>query len=86
MLQGHGDGEAHRRQAPIPEQRLGIGGKFSHDEVSFAGDCRNLYKKYNTFLTGKTRISTKHHPRLYTGAHKKVIQEITIMASVRRGW
>ena len=23
---------------------------------------------------------------LYTGAHKKVIQEITIMASVRRGW
>ena len=22
----------------------------------------------------------------YTGAHKKVIQEITIMASVRRGW
>ena len=22
----------------------------------------------------------------YTGAHKKVISEITIMASVRRGW
>ena len=22
----------------------------------------------------------------YTGAHKKVIEEITIMASVRRGW
>lgn len=25
-------------------------------------------------------------PRDYTGAHKKVIPEITIMASVRRGW
>ena len=25
-------------------------------------------------------------PRRYTGAHKKVISEITIMASVRRGW
>lgn len=25
-------------------------------------------------------------PGTYTGAHKKVIQEITIMASVRRGW
>ena len=25
-------------------------------------------------------------PATYTGAHKKVIQEITIKASVRRGW
>ena len=25
-------------------------------------------------------------PDTYTGAHKKVISEITIMASVRRGW
>lgn len=25
-------------------------------------------------------------PAAYTGAHKKVISEITIMASVRRGW
>ena len=26
------------------------------------------------------------HSGTYTGAHKKVISEITIMASVRRGW
>lgn len=25
-------------------------------------------------------------PLAYTGAHKKVIPQITIMASVRRGW
>ena len=29
--------------------------------------------------------SRKNCP-VYTGAHKKVISEITIMASVRRGW
>ena len=48
MLQGHGDGEAHRRQAPIPEQCLGIGGKLSHGVNSFAGFCRvvdSLYYK-----------------------------------------
>ena len=28
----------------------------------------------------------KKIPGNYTGAHKKVISEITIMASVRRGW
>ena len=28
----------------------------------------------------------KQPARLYTGAHKKVIPEITIMAFVRRGW
>ena len=28
----------------------------------------------------------KQNPIPYTGAHKKVIPEITIMASVRRGW
>jgi len=28
----------------------------------------------------------KNAPDYYTGAHKKVIPEITIMASVRRGW
>jgi len=29
---------------------------------------------------------SKKSPAYYTGAHKKVIPEITIMASVRRGW
>ena len=34
----------------------------------------------------RRRSIPKNTPRHYTGAHKKVIPEITIMASVRRGW
>lgn len=33
-----------------------------------------------------TKCKKHQAPWLYTGAHKKVISEITIMASVRRGW
>ena len=31
-------------------------------------------------------IACKKTARLYTSAHKNVIEEITIMASVRQGW
>ena len=35
---------------------------------------------------GTRAMPVNEKPRVYTGAHKKVIQEITIMASVKRGW
>ena len=45
-----------------------------------AAGCNSFVKK------GLCPFLTEQNPSGYTGAHKKVIAEITIMASVRRGW
>lgn len=42
-----------------------------------------IYKLFR--LSGKLD-RLKNHILPYTGAHKKVIERITIMASVRRDW
>ena len=72
--------------------------EFDHQNVIEGGDragpwptghllilrrlCNAILVSLGRVAVGKTAVIPQH----YTGAHKKVISEITIMASVRRGW
>ena len=55
--------------------------------------CDDMFKllvwdcyAWSAWRSDHSESAKKEKPRGRTGAHKKVIQEITIMASVRRGW
>ncbi len=51
------------------------------------GRCDKFYVDNTEFMVSTDPLYPGYHrPAVYTGAHKKVIPEITIMASVRRGW
>ena len=51
--------------------------------AAFFGHFLSLVKESDP---SETCPAKRKIPPDYTGAHKKVISEITIMASIRRGW
>jgi hypothetical protein len=56
-----------------------------HSRLSSLRQPQGIWEFFLNYFVKAPQSAQKRHD-LYTGAHKKVISEITIMASVRRGW
>ena len=79
IFSGKGKNLFPRAEKQVPEKGEPRNSEIRRIIEGFSnGNLTHFYKKFNA--------PSKNAPPGYTGAHKKVIPEITIMASVRRGW